>query len=779
MFRRKNKKKTGIEQHAHTIADNAADAHRPASSPGKGKESYYAAGPVPGLAKPVQTKIATGSAGGKYEREADRVADTVMRMPEKSTCPECPEKEEVQAQSMAGQITPLVQRQTEPEEEEDMAVQKLGDETEEEEKEVPESVQGMAIQRMEDEEEEENPEPVGGVQGKFIQRREVEPEEEKEDEPVNLQAKAHTGPTPGVSAASAIRSLKGGGRPLSPSVRGYFEPRFGVDFSRVRVHTGPEAGETAEAINAKAFTTGKDVVFGAGQFAPGTARGNHLLAHELTHVVQQGAASGSEHVQRDANDFRVRGRYSPSAGRLANWAFFEWAGHNLGSHQARVEAFAGTVTNPVTLYGYASEEGSGTYNDSLVDRRMNEVESVLLGRGVVVTAKHRRTAASAELIDYRRWRAVEMVEGAGSSIPDCTIAGADRISFTPAEAGTFTTIREDAKDKIDSALGDLAAAPPTAATIAHVTRLFGAGASLPAIHANLTKIRTELLAITPSRRQKGTECNSTCRAGAIAYYSRSRADYTFCERWFNMSSSNNQARNLIHEAAHGTPTLHTIDYSYRWERMIEHLGDLEPASALDNSDSYSLLVMLLNGVSSVGGFPPPPDVFAGSMTSTQVDKTRRAIMYMQNWVTASSGRTRYLFRVLHARVGLPWPASGSGRDTMAATQPLFGLTPLWRAPRNRDAWKVAAIFDRYQTMKTRLKSPLEISESTTGSTTWEAGPGTKVTVHPTFYGRSLKSRIKLLLRRLVAVVPYVSRALVGAYVKLADKLRRMKGIGPP
>jgi len=71
------------------------------------------------------------------------------------------------------------------------------------------------------------------------------------------------------------------------------ESRFGYDFSQVRVHAGDEAAESARAINAAAYTRGRHVVFGPGQYRPGTTEGQHLLAHELTHVVQQ--ASGRLH----------------------------------------------------------------------------------------------------------------------------------------------------------------------------------------------------------------------------------------------------------------------------------------------------------------------------------------------------------------------------------------------------------------------------------------------------------------------------------------------------
>jgi len=79
----------------------------------------------------------------------------------------------------------------------------------------------------------------------------------------------------------------GPAQPLDPGARAYFEHRFGCDFGEVRVHSGPAAALGARQIEARAFTVGRDVVFGAGEYSPSTPDGRRLLAHELTHVVQQ------------------------------------------------------------------------------------------------------------------------------------------------------------------------------------------------------------------------------------------------------------------------------------------------------------------------------------------------------------------------------------------------------------------------------------------------------------------------------------------------------------
>jgi len=93
--------------------------------------------------------------------------------------------------------------------------------------------------------------------------------------------------------ASVDRVLSSSGRPLEPALRKDMEQRFGHDFSRVRVHSGGAAEQSAREVNAYAYTVGYNIVFGAGRSAPTTQEGRCLIAHELTHVVQQGGSEKS------------------------------------------------------------------------------------------------------------------------------------------------------------------------------------------------------------------------------------------------------------------------------------------------------------------------------------------------------------------------------------------------------------------------------------------------------------------------------------------------------
>ncbi len=211
----------------------------------------------------IQPKLAIGQPNDKYEQEADRMADTVMRMPEpkvqrqpQEEVKEDDQEEAVQTKPIAGQITPLVQRQPEEDSEQD------------------------------DEDEAVQAKPIAGQVTPLVQRQ---PADEEADEEEPIQAKATPSHSPQVTSGfeTSVNAMKGGGRPLDPATRAYMEPRFGHDFSQVRVHTDARAAQSAQSIRALAYTVGNSIVFNAGQYAPGTHAGHKLMAHELTHVVQQ------------------------------------------------------------------------------------------------------------------------------------------------------------------------------------------------------------------------------------------------------------------------------------------------------------------------------------------------------------------------------------------------------------------------------------------------------------------------------------------------------------
>ncbi len=144
----------------------------------------------------------------------------------------------------------------------------------------------------------------------FVQRKcACEDKEQVQRKPLTslLQRKADAGGSRASQiVTNQIQATKGGGTPLHATTRSFMESRFGTDFSGVNIHTGSDAVQLSRELNAQAFTVGNDIYFNAGKFAPDSSEGKQLLAHELTHTVQQKSASVSETsqpIQRKACNF--------------------------------------------------------------------------------------------------------------------------------------------------------------------------------------------------------------------------------------------------------------------------------------------------------------------------------------------------------------------------------------------------------------------------------------------------------------------------------------------
>ncbi len=206
-------------------------------------------------AGPIQAKLAVGPAGDRYEQEADRVAERVVsKQPPAVQRQE--EEEEVQTMPPAASITPLPST-------------------------CPEGVRA-GVRRAPEEEEE--------VQTKHLQR-----------------AAAGGSFDAGPEIARRLAARQGAGAPLPHDTRAVMEQHLGADFDQVRVHTDPEAGQISRQLGAQAFTHGQDIYVGAGAPRPASTDGQRLLAHELTHVVQQSGPA----VQR-AGRAGVRPSRSPA-----------------------------------------------------------------------------------------------------------------------------------------------------------------------------------------------------------------------------------------------------------------------------------------------------------------------------------------------------------------------------------------------------------------------------------------------------------------------------------
>ncbi|MEH1818128.1 MAG: DUF4157 domain-containing protein [Nostoc sp.] len=207
-----------------------------------------------------QTKLTINQPGDVYEQEADRVAQQVMQ-----TMGESVSKQSVQREAL-------------PEEEEELQMKSLAD-------------NNISLQREALPEEEELQMKSLADTNISLQREALPEEEELQmkslvDTNISLQRQGG-----GVAATSdletSIQQERGGGQPLSDDIRQPMEQSFGTDFSGVKIHTDSRSDQLNQSIQARAFTTGQDIFFRQGEYAPESNGGKELLAHELTHVVQQ------------------------------------------------------------------------------------------------------------------------------------------------------------------------------------------------------------------------------------------------------------------------------------------------------------------------------------------------------------------------------------------------------------------------------------------------------------------------------------------------------------
>jgi hypothetical protein len=202
----------------------------------------------------IQYKLTVSQPGDPYEQEADRVADAAINAPDQSGSAATVDREkdaDLTISRVCDACADEMNRAVMPEDEKDKEL--------------------AGLQRQPEEEEDKNVPPVARSAAGDVQ--EV-----------------------GGDVESGIRALPGAGRPLPTDVRSDMESRMGFDFGGVRIHTDSGAGQLAREVSAHAFTVGNDVVFANNQYRPETTDGRKLLAHELTHVVQQ---TGAPEQRRD------------------------------------------------------------------------------------------------------------------------------------------------------------------------------------------------------------------------------------------------------------------------------------------------------------------------------------------------------------------------------------------------------------------------------------------------------------------------------------------------
>ncbi|MFD0861697.1 DUF4157 domain-containing protein [Sungkyunkwania multivorans] len=255
----------------------------------------------------VQKKLKVGKPGDKYEVEADHMADNVVNnTPDTSGVLQKMEgEEEVQQKPLASDITPIQKKEMEEEPAQAKEIQRMEEEEPVQKQEEEEPVQKQEEEEVQKQEEEESvqakckdcekegavrkmeeEEPVQKQEDEEVQKQEEE-DVQKQEEEESVQAKTTGSKINRPSIESRLSSKKGSGSKMDKAVKTQMEQGFGADFSHVRIHTDSEAAQMSKKMGAQAFTHGNDIYFNKGKYDPASKDGKHLLAHELTHTIQQ------------------------------------------------------------------------------------------------------------------------------------------------------------------------------------------------------------------------------------------------------------------------------------------------------------------------------------------------------------------------------------------------------------------------------------------------------------------------------------------------------------
>ncbi|MET6997335.1 eCIS core domain-containing protein [Chitinophaga defluvii] len=305
----------------------------------------------------VQTKLRIGKPNDHYETEADTVADKV--------------------------------------------VQRLGNKTNEQTVQTK-PVAPLSVSRI------SQPLPANDKQEKLQQKEEQEATEESlQRKPIfdsmadpppdeNIQRKADGGEAPASAGLQQrLHSTKGGGQALPEDTRSAMESSMGADFSQVKVHTGAAATSLSNDLHAQAFTHGRDIYFNEGKFDPSSTSGKHLLAHELTHTIQQGVAHAQQTATDEAGTIRKAGKPGVSGSpAAAGGETVNIAGGNFNPSEQLKEEITASGNKGLDVGIVAGTiAGAGTIRVKMEDGQLQSVKNAYLPLNVPFLAAASPTLA--------------------------------------------------------------------------------------------------------------------------------------------------------------------------------------------------------------------------------------------------------------------------------------------------------------------------------------------------------------------------------------------------
>jgi hypothetical protein len=706
----------------------------------------------------IQPKLKIGKPDDMYERQADAVADQVVQNMDNG-------------QSVMGNSgIPSVQSKCESCEKEDKLQKK--------EEDIDKPIENIHRKPIFDSAAETPPDDN-------LQRKCTACEAE---ESIQRAGDTEGGVSEGFS--SQLTATKGGGQAMPSDVKDSMGSAIGADFSNVRVHTDRTASDMSQSIQAQAFTHGNDVYFNEGKYNPASSEGRHLLAHELTHTVQQGATT----IRRvpDVADYRITGLYAGRATK-PNIVFFDFDSAVIdAAENAKIVALAVPPAQGLTLVGKASEEGGRVANWSLVRRRINAVRQVLNNNGHTGRVRTRNeSGAGRGDIRYAYNRQVEIIPaGVVSNEVNCAThpnPDIDCAATYPSYAN-FGGWLGNAQARVQAGIDALAANEARIRPL--MLRFFGdnTDATKDILVINYTALLNHLQNNVQLQHNCHNRCDPSC-VSSIAYNINvdGAASKTLCPNFFTLPTDDARIETLIHESVHGTGAMGgPPDFTYRWARLFgtpNQAVAIDTANAVKNPDSLTFFLREIHAAGSTLPEAVADDNYVG-MDAAQRRAAFVALGWAQWWLVRDGQLMSQVFGIAvnkQRRGFIRWGGTALDWDSriVHAFHIHFGTRDYPRVPNLTDRNVYAGITDRFMTMRLRLNPAQTFNIAAPGIAvaTWDA-PTNTCTLPVAFFGLPLLTQIHMLLLALAQSTPGISLASAAHYPPFADDVRQTDNLGP-
>lgn len=742
----------------------------------------------------IQAKLTIGQPDDKYEKEADAMADKVVQ---RLAMPDVLERKEPgeQARPLAAAITPLVQTKCAAcEQDEKLQKREEEDLVQESSEELQRKPIFESSVQLPDDDNSNN-----------IQRKCAECEKEGK-----LQTKSvSSDPAPITSyTESNLNSTKGRGSPMPASTREQMESSFGSDFSHVRLHCDSSAVQMSKDLHAQAFTHGSDIYFNSGKYNADSVGGKHLLAHELTHVLQQ---KGDNNIFTKTNtSFLSPGSINQSSANLVQRApddkhdltATQLSGDPILEQTFDNEAIVGKFSNsngdhvkkiqegliqlgiplsqfgPDGIFGNETEKGVKDFQqkasmsksewDGIVGRKTIGLLDRSLRNNKISTDTD-KAEDDLKLNDPKKRANDEACKGKPTDeacpVPNTAVNASADDAIARIDKVISEQLPPEKKEKTDypdifSRLfrnNDKRAVKDTADEVK---------ANFNSIKAYLQRLKTD-----PTLVRCGTDCDGGCRSGTPAYYSPNNFFIRFCPGF----ASHPQRTSIVLHESHHASIDKSDDFAYADTRLIDKLDHKD---ALLNAASFHLYAALVADPASDTIGPKVKD------TNTINDATQRkninqAIAFMEQWFrTITLDMSQVAQAMQEAREKGKY--SDNGRPSYLINSiytKWFEVTPAPTRPSEIDVKKANAIEERGFTMEEAFASPFTITESATVSE-WQRGPGKSIQVNQQLLSLDMNHMVIALLQELVHATPDISAESEPLYVGTVNDLRKDRGLAP-